>query len=525
MCKSLEDSNLQLPPLGVGITYSSALEPLLEKYPELFKVIEVEPQTTWLENRQASQPYKIVEEVLDHIAQLPGQKLIHSVGVPVGGTVRPDRNQLELLRRTIERLDSPWLSEHLSFNTSAVLQGSVNTSLEVKVKGSKNFKSKSKFHTGFFLPPCQTLEGVKTAVISIQDLQEALPVPIAVETGVNYLKPRSEEMEDGAFVTQVIETADCGLLLDLHNLWANQINGRQSIEAFLSQLPLERVWEIHLAGGMELDGFWLDAHSGEIPAPLLELAKQVIPALPNLKAIIFEIFPSFIPVVGLDLVRSQIEKLHELWELRKTIPNSGVAFNYSPSKTTAESIRGNIVSPSRWEWFLGNVVIGRSLPDEMARSLTDDPGVRIINRLIQEFRASMLVSAIRLTCRLMMLALGPDVFRIILADFWSKTPPHQFAMTEAEAFAEYLIAIDLQLPQLLKVLEFERAVIATLTDKKVRIVKFDTDPLPMLRALAEGRLTDIPSQPGLYEIEITPDGPVIVSGVDLDSVQTTWPFH
>src|SRR5262249_35407372 len=122
---------------------------------------------------------------------------------------------------------------------------------------------------------------------------------------------------DGVFVGAVVESADCGILLDLHNAFANAVNGRQSVEDFLFQLPLDRVWEIHIAGGFVLEGFWLDAHSGAIPDPLLEIAKRVIPTLPNLKAIIFEIFPSFVPVVGSDLIRTQIEKLHELWSLRR----------------------------------------------------------------------------------------------------------------------------------------------------------------------------------------------------------------
>jgi hypothetical protein len=246
--------------------------------------------------------------------------------------------------------------------------------------------------------------------------------------------------------------------------------------------------------------------------------------LPNLKAIIFEIFPSFIPIVGLDLVREQIERLHELWELRANVC-AGMRFSASVPKTTTESGIGNVISPRRWEWLLGSLVIGRSPSDEVARELAADPGVQIINRLIQEFRASMLVGVLRLTCRLMMLALGPDIFRTFLTDFWSKTPPHQFAIAEAEAFAEYLIAIDLNLPQLLKVLEFEQATIATLLDGQPRVVCFDSDPLPMLRNLAEGRLADTSGQPGQYEIEITSHGPVIVSGVALDSVQPILPFH
>jgi uncharacterized protein (UPF0276 family) len=272
----------EVPALGVGVIYSSAIEPLLERRPELFQVVEFEPQTTWIKTPGAARRYRVDEGVLARLSRLPGHKIVHSVGTPVGGTTTPEAAQLELLRVTVASLGSPWLSDHLSFNQTP------------------------EFATGFFLPPRQTPEGVAMAAASIHALQAALPVPIAVETGVNYLRPRPDELPDGDFVARVVESADCGLLLDLHNIYCNGLNGRQSMDEYVDQLPLERVWEIHLAGGMELEGFWLDAHSGAIPDPLYAIAERIIPRLPNLKAIIFEIFPSFVPVVGLDLVREQI---------------------------------------------------------------------------------------------------------------------------------------------------------------------------------------------------------------------------
>jgi uncharacterized protein (UPF0276 family) len=487
-----------LPELGVGITYSSEVAPLLLQRPDLFDVVEIEPQTTWLQTRDDAQPYRIVDSVLEALANLPGRKLVHSVGAPVGGTMRPNPAQFALLRRTIERLESPWASDHLSFNSTP------------------------EFNTGFFLPPRQTWEGVNTVVSAIRDLQAALPVPLAVETGVNYLRPRPDELPDGAFVAAVVETADCGLLLDLHNIFANGLNGRQSIDDYLSQLPLERVWEMHLAGGFEMDGFYLDAHSGAIPDHLFDIAKRVVPALPNLRAIIFEVFPTFVPVAGMDTIRAQIERLHELWELRARPSRSGIqrqAFVASTDDTNS------IASPASWEHALGSLVIGRSPDDVLSRELESDPGVEIVNRLIHEFRASMVVGVYRLTSRLLILALGPDIFRALLADFWSKSPPKLYASAEAAAFGEYLKALNLKVPQLAKVLEFEEAVVATLIDEQPRVVKFDIDPLPMLRALAEGHLTDVPGRPGDFEIEITPDGPATAGGLDLNDVQQAFPYH
>jgi hypothetical protein len=182
-------------------------------------------------------------------------------------------------------------------------------------------------------------------------------------------------------------------------------------------------------------------------------------------------------------------------------------------------------SPLVWERALGKLVTGQRADDPCGEELAGDPGVRVVERLIHEFRASLIVGVLRLTSRFIMLALGPQAFRTILADYWSKVPPQMYGSLEADAFAEYLADLDLRVPYLAKVLEFEQAVGATLADDHVRIVQFDFEPTPVLRALAEGRLPDVPAEPGNFEIELTPDGPAGVDGIDWTELQEAFPFH
>jgi uncharacterized protein (UPF0276 family) len=483
---------------GVGITYSAAIVPLLDRCPDLFDVIEVEPQTLWTRAGDDAPRFQIEEAVVEHLEQLPGQKLIHSVGTPVGGTVAPEPAQLELLAAMVERFRAPWLSDHLSYNQTP------------------------EFATGFFLPPRQTQAGVEAVTRSISVVQQAVQVPILVETGVNYLRPRTDEIPDGQFVAEVVERADCGLLLDMHNVFTNALNGRQPVDEFVAALPLERVREIHLAGGMELDGFWLDAHSGELPEPLTAICEDLVPRLPNLAAIIFEIFPSFVPLVGLDLVQAQIERLHELWSFRGTVPGPprprALRLESSPDGADA-------LPPEAWERALGALVIGRDDAADGDDGLRDDPAISLVQGLIHEFRASMIVGVLRLTSRLLMLALGAEAFRTILASYWLATPPQMYASLEAEAFADHLGELNLEVPHLAQVLRFEQAVTATLTDGQTRVVAFEFEPLPLLRALAEGRLPEEPPRPGSFEIELTADGPTAVSGLDEEALRSAYPFH
>jgi uncharacterized protein (UPF0276 family) len=474
----------------VGIVYSSALAPLLVANDGLVDVVEVEPQTTWIETGNPATPLLARDEVVDHLASLPGQKLVHSVGAPVGGTVPPDEEQLRLLREAVDRLAVPWASEHLAFNRT------------------------DGFFTGFFLPPRQTDAGVQASVTAVRRLQDALGIPIAVETGVNYLRPRRDEMPDGEFVAAVVEEAGCGILLDLHNAYCNERNGRESVERFVASLPLDRVWEVHLAGGFELGGYWLDAHSGAVPPDVEAYCRQLLPSLPNLKATVFEVFSSFLPHVGIDGVRRELEKLHELWGSQGTAVPPPSTASTSPLRT----VRGGTadpVSPREWEQALGRLVVGHAPETVLEHELAADPGVPLVRSLVEEFRASMVVGVHRLSSRLLMLALGPDIFRALLADFWSSSPPEQFAGTEAERFADYLVAKNVRVPQFQAILAFERAALATVRDGESRVVRFDVDPLPMLRSLIDGVLLQEPGSPGEYEIELTAEDALAVVGAGL----------
>lgn len=465
-----------LPICGVGITYSSELEPAFKE--GLVDLIEIEPQTLWM-NRNGS--FSLSQEVAEHLNNLPYKKLIHSVGLPVGGTFRGSKQEIELLINNINEFNAPWASEHLGFNAT------------------------SQFHTGFFLPPSQTDDGIARSVKSINYLQIQLPVPFAVETGVNYLKPRKNEISDGAFVQAIISEADCGLLLDLHNLYANQLNGRQSIKSFLKEIDLNRVWEVHLAGGLEMDGFWLDAHSGQMPQQLIDIAMQVVSHLPNLKAIVYEMLPSYLPIVGLKKVEEELITIRKIWE--KRCPENTPLFkkeHIATNQSTEQIIEDTTVNA--WEEALGGLAVGKTLATD-AFQLAGEPGIEVIQKLVNEFRASMLISVFKLTSRFIMLSLGADVFKIILKNFWDQFPPNQYASEEALNFASFLKAINLQLPNLYSILDFEESTLKTLLDNKTRVVSFTHDPFPLLRALADGKLETMQRQEGNYEIEITPDDP------------------
>jgi uncharacterized protein (UPF0276 family) len=471
-----------LPQLGVGITYSPELDEILQS--DLVDYIEIEPQTLWIKR---GDNYEMPTEVIQHLNDISKKKLVHSVGIPVGGVFRGDKQHIDLLAETITTFQSPWASEHLGFNRTA------------------------EFFTGFFLPPLQTTKGVSQAVQGIQFLQDQLPVPFAVETGVNYLRPRKGEISDGEFVSQVIGQADCGLLLDLQNLYTNELNGRQSIEDFLKDIPLHRIVEIHLAGGFEMDGFWLDAHSGIMPDRLIKIAEDVVAELPCLKAITYEILPSYLPIIGLGKLEEQLQIIKDIWNKRR---KSSYPQTSTKSSNLQEKIELETLNCTTWERELGLMVIGRP---PLNKVLIQEPGIELIQKLVKEFRASMLVTSLRLTYRLLALSLGHDVVKVIFESFWRAFPPCQFASDEALNFAKFLRETDLALPNLSEVLLFEESTLRTLLDGQTRIVPFEYDPFPLLNALSVGKLENLQRQKGNYEIELTGEEIPLLSNITTES--------
>jgi uncharacterized protein len=468
---------MNLPELGVGLTWFAGLEPVLEAHAGLINLLEIEPQTFW--RREAAGKSLLLDRpFLDELRQRSTPKLIHSIGLPVGGTRAPGTVEVDLLRQVALELNVPWLSEHLSFSHVEDESG--------------------EWHTGFLLPPRQTLAGVDAAAASIRTLTSRMPVPVAIETGVNYLHPRDDELPDGEFVARVAETADCGILLDLHNIWTNQRNGRQSLAEYVDQLPLERVWEVHLAGGSSHRGYWLDAHSGAVPEELLELASRIVPRLPNLKAIVFELFPAYLPQVGVSMFRAQLEGLHRLWDRR------GTASYTRPRQRTEVRDTDPPPTPREWENTLAALTVRRPCESPLANELRRDGGIAIIREMVEQFRGSMIVRTLRLSSRLIMLERGTSYLEQLLAVFWKMHPPHLFALEEAEAFAAFLRDHRPYVPFLPEVLEYDRAVIAVALEGGERLIPFRADPLPLLRALGAGRRpTGIAT--GDFEIRLTAD--------------------
>jgi uncharacterized protein len=484
----------QPPRLGPGAIYLRSLDSLFRSHADLIKVAEVEPQTLWTKPTAPGALPRGSPVELRHLRSLPQSFLTHGVGCPIGGTICDQQRQVPQFRAWAEELNAPWTSEHLSI---------------FHVCGAHGEQP-----CGFLMPPLQTEAGAALAAENILRRAAALDKPFAFETGVNYFAPGRCEMPDGDFFAAVAEAADCGILLDLTNLWANQKNGRATIHDVLVRLPLERVWEVHLAGLEFAHGHWLDAHSNGVDDELVEMAAEIIPDLPNLGAIIFEIAPDRFERFGAKEFLRQMDKLNRLWANTRPPSHSKPPIRQpfsGPLAPEEAAPAREVLAPETWE----RIIAHRMLPvaDRPSNNIagadltaSDDRAFALYAELAASFRRGAVAELMENTTRLLLIGIGEAELRALMDRYVAATAPAAFPTDEALSFRRFLAANALPVPGLEDLSKFESALIAAAADGDPIQVELSMDVDAMLTEIAAGRLPGPSTQrPGtILEIAVDP---------------------
>jgi uncharacterized protein len=188
----------------------------------------------------------------------------HGLSLSLGGLDPLDERYLAEVRGFIRTVGSPWHSDHLSFGTW---------------RGER-------LHD--LLPIALSSAGVERVASRIRRAQDLVGAPLCVENISFYLPPSSTDMPEGEFVARVLDAADCGLLLDVNNLYVNATNFGFDTAAWLDAVPMDRVTQIHVAGHEWFDerlepraphapgALIVDTHGADVSGPVLCLLEQVL---------------------------------------------------------------------------------------------------------------------------------------------------------------------------------------------------------------------------------------------------------
>ena len=172
------------------------------------------------------------------------------------GSVDPlNEEYVDRLKTVLERTQALWYSDHLCFTS---------------VGGEY-------FHD--LLPLPFSHEAAEHVVTRVNQLKKKIQLPFLLENPSYYVKMPGAEMTEAAFFNKVLEEADCGMLLDVNNVYVNSKNHGFNAKEFIRQLPLHRVGQIHMAGHYDRGDVVIDTHEGPIIDPVWELYQFTIEAI------------------------------------------------------------------------------------------------------------------------------------------------------------------------------------------------------------------------------------------------------
>ena len=176
----------------------------------------------------------------------------HCVGMSLAGTDPLDMEYLKRVKRLADAIEPAWISDHLCFTQFG----------------------EHCFHD--LLPVPYTQEALNLTTDRIDQVQTFFQKKILVENVSSYLQFEQSEMSEAEFVAELLKKTDCGLLLDINNIYVSAYNHQFDAQEYLDQLPLDRVAEIHLAGYEDRGEYLLDAHNNSVSEPVWDLYRSVL---------------------------------------------------------------------------------------------------------------------------------------------------------------------------------------------------------------------------------------------------------
>ena len=184
--------------------------------------------------------------VLDQIAERY-RVVMHGVSMSIGSTDPLNMDYLRKLRRMADEIGARWVSDHLCW-TGVLTRNSHD-----------------------LLPLPYNEETLRHVVDRIGIVQDVLGRQLVLENPSSYVEFADSTMSEWEFISRMAEQADCGLLLDVNNVYVSSVNHNFDPVAYVQSVPHERVVQFHLAGHTNMGTYCIDTHDGRVIDPVWDL--------------------------------------------------------------------------------------------------------------------------------------------------------------------------------------------------------------------------------------------------------------
>jgi uncharacterized protein len=229
------------PDLGIGLGLRTVhYGHLLEHWPDVgwFEILSENYMQT------AGRPLHFLDRIAERYPIV-----MHGVSMSIGSTDELDMSYLGELKALRDRTGALWISDHLCWTGVA----------------GRN--------THDLLPMPYTEEALRHTAARIRQVQDFLGAPLLLENPSSYVEFAGSSMTEWEFLARLAQEADCGLLLDVNNIYVSAYNHGFDPAVYLDGVPFDRVAQMHVAGHTNQGTHIVDTHIGPVIDPVWELAR------------------------------------------------------------------------------------------------------------------------------------------------------------------------------------------------------------------------------------------------------------
>lgn len=175
----------------------------------------------------------------------------HSLELSLGSAEGVDEEYVDKLAALVDRVKPEWFSDHICFTRAG---------------GTR---------IGHLAPVPYTDETLKVFVKNIEYVKKRIATPLVLENITYTMRFPSSQMTEAEFITRLLDETDCGLLLDVTNLYINSQNFGFDWREFLDDIPLDRVVQIHFVGSQRHGIRLIDAHADKTESEIWTVFEEV----------------------------------------------------------------------------------------------------------------------------------------------------------------------------------------------------------------------------------------------------------
>jgi uncharacterized protein len=218
-----------LPDLGIGIGLRTVHFP---------HILQERPQIDWFEILSENfmdtggRPMWVLDQVCERYPVA-----LHGVSMSIGSTDPINFEYLGKLKALAARTRAHWISDHLCWTG---------------VMGRNSHD---------LLPMPYSEEALRHTIARVKAVSEFLERPLVLENPSSYVEFAASTMTEWEFLARLASEADCGLLLDVNNVYVSAFNHGFDAHAYIDGIPADRVVQYHLAGHTNKGTHIIDTHN------------------------------------------------------------------------------------------------------------------------------------------------------------------------------------------------------------------------------------------------------------------------